>query len=420
MNRCTKFLYPLLIGLLAVLAVAPHRSSIEDAAEDFYRALQMVRNGEPKNLEHLPETDKKGDEPLGPPRRALASPEAPTLKTPSAETNNDPFLDQARLRAIENPEAAMRWLQEQHSGSERLRGMLVVVALWASEDSESALLWLESHAEGLARHETLTSGIEIWAERTPTETASWIDGMANDGSKATASKTLAAKWAEASPLAAANWVNGLDAGPAKDAAASGLVNSWIKSDPQAALVWVINEAAPSCQSDLISQTMPIYSKQSPVEAEKFIRQIAELYEHESLVALHLEARTKTTPQETAEWFDSLRDSDPVFSPNHASEIARAWAASDSIAASKWLNALPPGTKRDHAITGFTDSIAAYEPEAAAEWANTISDPDLRISQLNRSIELWSKQSPQEALNWVTNADLATALRKQFHRDIGAD
>ena len=42
----------------------------------------------------------------------------------------------------------MRWLQEQHSGSERLRGMLVVVALWASEDSESALLWLESHAEG--------------------------------------------------------------------------------------------------------------------------------------------------------------------------------------------------------------------------------------------------------------------------------
>ena len=63
-------------------------------------------------------------------------------------------------------------------------------------------------------------------------------------------------------------------------------------------------------------------KQSPVEAEKFIRQIAELYEHESLVALHLEARTKTTPQETAEWFDSLRDLIHLHRTMHRKSPAR--------------------------------------------------------------------------------------------------
>ena len=60
MNRCTKFLYPLLIGLLAV-PVAPLTGlgGRGMAAEDFYRAPQMVRNGEPKNLEHLPKLTRR-------------------------------------------------------------------------------------------------------------------------------------------------------------------------------------------------------------------------------------------------------------------------------------------------------------------------------------------------------------------------
>ncbi len=199
------FLLLTIIGL-AILAVQPYLPKIEREVAHFYDTWKSIREG--RGLEVINEDPEpkavKAPVTRG---RSLITPELPHLETLKAEPAKDSFILEARRRAKQDPTAAMDWLQSQHSGSERLRGMLEVVALWAAEDSESALLWLESNAQGLARLETLNNGVELWAERNPTEASQWIDGMANDGSKAIAAKALAAKWVLAEPAVALSLIH---------------------------------------------------------------------------------------------------------------------------------------------------------------------------------------------------------------------
>ena len=108
-------------------------------------------------MDTLKDPEPKTDEAAIDRGRNLITPSPLNLEIISTDPTEDSFILEARRRGREDPTAAMDWLQSQHSGSERLRGMLEVVALWAAEDSESALLWLESNAHGLARLDTLNS-----------------------------------------------------------------------------------------------------------------------------------------------------------------------------------------------------------------------------------------------------------------------
>jgi hypothetical protein len=350
----------------------------------------------------------------------LVTPELPYLETLRAEPAKDSFILEARRRAKEDPTAAMDWLQSQHSGSERLRGMLEVVALWAAEDSESALLWLESNAQGLARLETLNNGVELWAERNPTEASQWIDGMANDGSKAIAAKALAAKWAQAEPAVAAEWVAGLPDGPVQEKAKEALVQSWVMQDAKAASIWALAEAEFNGDYDLLGETILEFSKQSPEEAESFVRDLAQANYSEIAVASHVMGRAEEDPAATAEWLAKMAPTDPIYSAEYANKLMQIWAESDSIAASEWLSTQEPGQQLDAAISGFSESIMRYEPEAAAAWANTISDADRRMEQLGRNVGIWAGTQPAEALEWVQTAELEPSVRTHLANLISAD
>ena len=67
-----------------------------------------------------------------------------------------------------------------------------------------------------------------------------------------------------------------------------------------------------------------------------------------------------------------------------------------------------------------ETIQRFEPEAAATWASTISDPDQRSKQLTESIRTWGKGKPHAALEWVISSDLAPAEKEQLASEIGFD
>lgn len=353
------------------------------------------------------------------PRRAMALPDV-SGDSASAYIASDPFLAEARRRAEEDPEAAMQWLQSQSTGTERLRGMLEVVALWAAEDSESALLWLESNAQGLARLETLNSGVELWAQQNPEAAAGWIDGMASDGSKLAAAKSLAAKWVESDPEAAAKWVSGLPNDPVRAEATRALAEAWVQQDPEAASVWAFEEAEFNGNYELLNTTIREFSKQSPEDAEAFVRSMAEAGHSNIALASHVVGRAEQDPVATAKWLSGLSPTDPIYSDDYAGSLMAVWAESDSIAASEWLSQMPQGAQRDDAAYGFSESIQRYEPEAAAAWANTIRDPERRVERLEASIRTWAESRPVEALEWLKRAELEPGLREQLAREIPWD
>ena len=407
-----------IIGL-AILAAKPYLPKIEREVAHLYDTWKSIREG--RGLESVNEDPElKAVEAPVTRGRSLVTPELPHLETLRAEPVEDSFILEARRRAKEDPTAAMDWLQSQHSGSERLRGMLEVIALWAAEDSESALLWLESNAQGLARLETLNNGVELWAERNPTEASQWIDGMANDGSKAIAAKALVAKWAQSEPAVAAEWVAGLPNGPVQEKAKEALAKSWVMQDARAASIWALAEAEFNGDYDLLGETILECSKQSPKEAESFVRDLAQANYSEIAVASHVMGRAEEDPAATAEWLVSMAPTDPIYSAEYTNELMQIWAESDSIAASEWLSTQSPGEQRDAAISGFSESILRYEPEAAAAWANTISDADLRMEQLGRNIGIWAGTQPAEALEWVQTTELEPAVRTQLANLISVD
>lgn len=400
--------------LLALPLVVDLRLELESLREADRRHVNPPETAatatasDPKPTETAAEDRPRRTIPLPPPEAAVAGP------------SPDPFIAEARRRAQEDPQAAMQWLQIQSTGSERLRGMLEVVALWAADDSESALLWLESNAQGLARLETLNSGVELWAERDPEAAAGWIDGMASDGSKLAAAQSLAAKWAESDPEAAAQWVSGLPNDPIRAQATRALAEAWVQRDPEAASVWAFQEAEFNGDYELLNTTIREFTKRSPEDAEAFVRDMAEAGHSNIALAAHVVGRAEQDPAATAEWLSGLSPTDPIYSDDYTGSLMAVWAESDSIAASEWLSQQPQGAQRDAAVYGFSESIQRFEPEAAAAWANTIGDPERRVERLESSLRSWAETRPVEALEWLKTAELEPALREQLAREIPWD
>ena len=421
------------IAGLSLLLLKPSFPKLKKEAVVVYQLWQALRSSDltVTDLEALIEAVKMGpitaetdkDEAIQ--RRELLE---PALKDQAAQQNSqitlDPFILEARRRAEADPVSALQWLQTQSSGSERLRGMLEVVALWAAEDSEATLLWLESNAQGLARLATLSSGVELWAERNPTETAAWVEGMANDGSKITAAQSLAVTWLQSQPEQAAAWVTALPQGPIRDDVSTALASAWIKTDPQAAAVWALTEAEFYGNNQLLESTVEAFTLENSADAELFLREIAQpstetlnSFDISSLLSKHVQARAKQDPLATAQWLASISPSDPLYSTQSPRSLMQIWAETDSIAASQWLSEQDAGDQLDTAIIGFSESIERYEPEAATVWANTIGEPEQRIQRLRASLNNWAKTAPRDAEQWLIANEFESTLRDDLTKII---
>lgn len=416
MHRINRLFILLAFIALAGVAIWPHAPFWQDGWNDFREAWRLVRSGaepapDPVTPPTAPTTPARNRQVLAP---NLAVNEA---LAPPHSNASDPFLEETRRRAREDPEATLLWLQAQSSGNERLRGMLEVVALWAADDSESTLLWLESNAQGFVRMETLNSGVELWAQRNPREAADWIDGMANDGSKVTAAKALAAKWAEQAPKPAAAWVSTLPAGEIRSEAAAALIDSWGRQDPRAASLWALAESEFRGSNETFQRAIEAYTESSPEAAEAFLRELPPSVTSPAIVTCHLSIRAELDPTGTAQWLAQMPENDPLYSPENANILMQVWAYQDSVAASDWLNQQSPGPHLDAAIAGFSQAIQGLEPEAAVAWAATIQDSTRRSSQVRQYFHRWARADPDAARNWLKQTDFKTALKETLLQEL---
>ena len=417
MRWFVRIVLTLAFACLLALAALPHLGTVEQGWKDFQQAWKLVRSGNSEASQ--PATTPIVEEERS---REVLTPDP--LETTVAETENstpdDSFLVEARTRAAADPEAAMDWLQSTATGSDRLRGMLEVVAIWAAQDSENALLWLESNAQGLARHETINSGMELWSQQDPSAAAAWIEGMANDGSKKTAAQTLIDNWVRTDPQAAQTWLEQLPPGIIRNEAALSYTSALMESDPTAAADWAVNEAIQQGNPELLLESIEAFTNQDPVAAETYIRSLQNTGAAERALITHVKTLAQNDPQSTANWIASLSQTDALYSPDLNTVLMREWSQSDSVAASTWLSEASNSPERDAAIIGFAETMIDYEPEAVAAWTNTIGVPETRVNWLTHAVQTWARSNPVETLRWLKDAELDPALRSQLAREVGAD
>ena len=137
------------------------------------------------------------------------------------------------------------------------------------------------------------------------------------------------------------------------------------------------------------------------------------------------------PERAKEWAGKLQDLDSrqqaehvlviqmaVNDPQGASEYAATlpadvretilggainyWAASDLAAAGEWIKGLS-GPARDEALGTYTYSLLRKDPNAAAAWAVTISDPKIRDKSLNGIAAFWLNKDPAQQVRGFKTA-----------------
>ena len=64
-----------------------------------------------------------------------------------------------------------------------------------------------------------------------------------------------------------------------------------------------------------------------------------------------------------------------------SGVVRGWTATDSEAASEWLQRLPKGSRKDFAAAEFATTLARIDKRAAREVVNWIEDSKLKAKIL---------------------------------------
>ncbi|HYV28065.1 MAG TPA: hypothetical protein VFA77_11060, partial [Candidatus Eisenbacteria bacterium] len=89
-----------------------------------------------------------------------------------------------------------------------------------------------------------------------------------------------------------------------------------------------------------------------------------------------------------------------------------WAANDLAAAGEWIKGLS-GPARDEALGTYTYSLLRKDPNAAAAWAVTISDPKIRDKSLNGIAAFWLNKDPAAASAWIQNSSLSAADKRRL-------
>jgi hypothetical protein len=103
---------------------------------------------------------------------------------------------------------------------------------------------------------------------------------------------------------------------------------------------------------------------------------------------------ESKPLEAVEWLEERSSAQSL--PDHLRYIAHQWASVAPNAAAEWLGGLPEGQGTDVAVAEFARTVTGDDPQSAATWAASITDPDIRASTLADVLHRWSFIDPESA------------------------
>lgn len=250
-----------------------------------------------------------------------------------------------------------------------------VAAQWATADVNSAVAWAQSLPEGPAKAKALAQVSYRWTETDPQGAAAYAAQQNNPQLLG----NVAAKWAESNPQAAAAWARGLPSGEGGERAIASLTAMWAQKDPMAAATYAASLPPGNSQSRATVAVVSAWAAGAPLETAKWVGQFAE---------------------------------GPVRQ-NALEQLMNSWAASNACEAAQWLNKLPQTPSRDAAVVAFVATSAPAAPDAAFQWAETISDKDMRLQQLQNAARIWLQKDAAAAQQNIGQSSLPQDVKNRL-------
>jgi len=103
-----------------------------------------------------------------------------------------------------------------------------------------------------------------------------------------------------------------------------------------------------------------------------------------------------TKGETGRWLDwmAAQSPDARLSKDTTRNLVRNWTENDYKAAGEWLAKSPAGPLKETAVVSYVETVAPYDPDTAAQWADTLTGQERTDAM--KSIHLRLKQKDPAA------------------------
>ena len=296
----------------------------------------------------------------------------------------DPKAMPAALRALSHvdPTLAAAELETLPLGRQRSELAREIAHRMAQDDIGAALAWTET-LDPAAKREALQEVSQEWARHDPQSAAEHALTLSDPHQQRDAVSEATLHWDCHEPSAALEWANNLE-GDTGLAAIRGVIGTIADNDPQAA-------ASMIDQLDFSAAPGDAYSDMAGDLAGQWSR---------------------FDPESAANWAQTLPAKNDA--QHHAFErVADHWVEQDTLGASEWVGGLPEGELRDIAARRLVEHITPSDPDAAYQWALSMSDPGDQTEMLHQVFEQWQERDPQSAEATWNAAPISTEQRQEL-------
>jgi hypothetical protein len=113
----------------------------------------------------------------------------------------------------------------------------------------------------------------------------------------------------------------------------------------------------------------------------------------------------TTKADTGKWLDWISTNagqagEADKSENATRNLVRNWTENDYKAAGEWLASSPAGPHKETATIAYLETVAPYDPDVAAQWAETLTG-DKKTTALQKIHQALENKNPEAAEDFAT-------------------
>lgn len=380
---------------------------------------------------------------------------------------------------------------------------------WAELDPEMAARMALTVEKSAERREALKIVGQEWAERDPESVLAWVDATElTSFERETIRSSALSAYARRDAKAAMDLLAGLDAST-RNRALPGALSALMNQDPDAAIAWIREEPDGFAKFRALDATVYNLANQAPEATIDLAKEYPEIKDralanafgslatHDLAQALEkaqewkddpqyanimqqiASGYSRSNPEEALKWANGLdenirssavssaisrlsnddpdlaikhlgdlglRQEDPVYQqaiqqiagqwasqdPLSAAEwidsladpdlhtqavgdVADRWARIDPVSASEWISDLPAGAARDQAAYRLINRIEREDPEMAAAWAGSIADENTRNNAFSSVFSQWMRMDPAGAQAAIEASPLPDAMKEQHLR-----
>ena len=294
-----------------------------------------------------------------------------------------------------DPSAAAQFALSLNDRQLRDQFVQMVSGSWAEQDPTAALAWVQTVDDPVLRDQFITGMFPAWAGENPQDALQYVQSLPPGSQRDLLYRNWAEAWVNKSPEAAVKWARDLPPGKLRQDVCEAMALNVAHSDPEQAIV-LFREMHPGPRRQaLVTSIIGPLSEEDPSKAVSFIQSLSG---PEKIAAQsgYISQRVHEDPASTA----AVALSSGWITPETARQIAEIWSQRDLEAARVWIAQLPGSAERDKALSGLAASWARTDSSAAATYALSLPEGEVRADFLKNIAEvLGTRGDAMSAAAW---------------------